>query len=294
MQPKSMMSSVRSRLSAPVKAAARTLAVTLMSLPLHAVAQPVDQWTFSLTPYLWLPSLDAKLRYGPPPPGGASANVEIDTGDILERLNFVLMLQGEARKDRWLIGSDFIYFDFGNEDSKVRSVDFNPGPGPINVSTTQLNAGTQTSLDAVVWTVFGGYNVVNQAGSTLDLIGGLRYANVDTRTNWNLTAAVTGPAGTQTFAGSGTVERSVDLWDGIIGAKGRVRFGNGQWFMPYYVDIGTGNSDLTWQGSLGVGYAFNWGDVLLSYRYLYYKEDDGKLVEKLTFDGFAFGVNFRF
>ena len=245
-------------------------------------------------PYLWLPSFDADLRYGPPPPGGASANVKLDTGNVLERLNFAFFLQGEARKNRWLIASDFIYFDSGNEESRVRSVDFNPGAGPINVSTTELNAGTRTALDAVVWTLVGGYNLVHDAGSTLDLIAGFRYAGIDTRTDWTLTAAVMGPAGTQTFARTGGVDRSVNLWDGIVGAKGRVRFGDGQWFMPYYVDVGTGDSDLTWQGTLGVGYAFRWGEAVLSYRYLYYKEDDGKLLEKLKVDGFGFGVNFRF
>jgi hypothetical protein len=34
--------------------------------------------------------------------------------------------------------------------------------------------------------------------------------------------------------------------------------------MPYYLDVGTGSSNWTWQALLGVGYAFDWGDVNLS------------------------------
>ena len=149
-----------------------------LSCPLHAAAQPTDQWRFSLTPYVWLPSFETKLRYGPPPPGGSSANVEVSTEDFLDKLNFAFLLAGEARKNRWLIATDFIYMDLGSESSDVRSVDFNPGPGPINIATTQLNAGTRTALDAVVWSLVGGYNLVQDAGNTLDAFAGFRYAGV--------------------------------------------------------------------------------------------------------------------
>ena len=50
--------------------------------PLAATAQaPTDRWTFSLQPYLWLPSVEAQLKYGPPPAGGSGANVSIETED---------------------------------------------------------------------------------------------------------------------------------------------------------------------------------------------------------------------
>jgi len=267
----------------------------LVAMPLHSAAQaPTDRWTFSLQPYLWLPSVEGDLRYGPPPPGGASANVKLSENDFLEALNFAFLLQGEARKGRWLIAGDFIYLDMGSENSEVRSVDFNPASGPVNIATAQLNAGTQTSLDAVVWTLVGGYNVVQDPAVTLDLIAGVRYAGIDTRTDWNLTAVVAGPVGAQTFARTASVERSADLWDAIVGARGRVRLGDGNWFMPYHIDVGAGDSDLTWQGVLGVGYAFKWGELALTYRYLYYEQGDDKLFQELNFSGFALGANFRF
>ena len=274
---------------------AAALIAALLFTPLHAAAQAAsDRWTFSLMPYLWLPSVDATLKYGPPPAGGSGANVEIDGEDILEALNFGLMLQAEARKGRWLIAGDLIYLDFGSQSSTVRSVDFNPGPGPVNIATTQLNAGTSSSLDATVFTLVGGYNMVNDAAATLDLIAGFRYIDVKVRTDYNLTAAVTGPAGTTTFARAGSIERSSDLFDGIVGARGRFRLGDSQWFVPYHVDIGAGSSELTWQGVAGVGYAFRWGEVVASYRYLYYDEGSDEFLQELSFGGPAIGVNFRF
>jgi hypothetical protein len=62
---------------------AAALAAALLA-PQHAPAQaPADKWTFSVMPYLWLPSLDGELRYGPPPAGGASANVSVDASTLL-------------------------------------------------------------------------------------------------------------------------------------------------------------------------------------------------------------------
>jgi len=69
---------------------------------------------------------------------------------------------------------------------------------------------------------------------------------------------------------------------------------NEHWYLPYYADIGTGDSDLTWQLFGGIGYMFNWGDIKLGYRYLKYDQDDDKLLQDFTFDGFLLGVGFRF
>jgi hypothetical protein len=44
----------------------------------------------------------------------------------------------------------------------------------------------------------------------------------------------------------------------------------------------------------GIGYAFEWGEVVLDYRYLSYSQDDGKLVEELSLGGGALGATFHF
>lgn len=77
--------------------------------------------------------------------------------------------------------------------------------------------------------------------------------------------------------------------------RGRARFGSDlRWFVPYYADIGTGNSDLTWQAIIGLGYSFGWGDVVAVWRYLDYDFESGKPMQSLTFNGVAVGVSFRF
>ena len=86
--------------------------------------------------------------------------------------------------------------------------------------------------------------------------------------NWSLTGTIGAlPPASRT----GAVESSLTNWDPIIGVRGRYAFGaKKSWFVPYYLDVGAGDSDLTWQGLAGLGYAFRWGEVTALYRYLYY------------------------
>jgi opacity protein-like surface antigen len=187
------------------------------------------------------------------------------------------MLMGQARKGRWLVATDVIYLDFGAADSTVRSIDFNPGPGAVNVSSTAVNAGTDTDIKGWVWTLVGGYAAVEGPRATLDVLAGFRYLDLEATTNWQLGATVTGPAGA-----------------GIVGAKGRVKLGDGNWFANYYADVGGSGSVFTWQGMAGVGYAFKWGEVVLDYRYLYYSQDGDRLIDNISFGGLALGANFKF
>jgi hypothetical protein len=257
-----------------------------------------DRWTFSVAPYLWLPSLEGTFNYGPPPPNGGTANVNVSESSILDALDFAFMINGEARKDRWLIATDFIYLDLSSVGSDVKSVDLNPGSGPINISTSTLNSGTQSSLKGTLWTLVGGYAAIQEPRGNLDLIGGFRYLGLDAKTDWQLTATVTGtgPAGnTVTFGRTGSVEKSASIWTAIVGAKGRVKLGESDWFVNYYADVGGGSDAFTWQGAGGIGWSYaKWGELLLDYRYLYYSQSGDKLIDSLTLKGFQLGFNFRF
>jgi len=86
--------------------------------------------------------------------------------------------------------------------------------------------------------------------------------------------------------------RNLTEWDGVHGVEGHVRLGEGRWFMPYNLDVGTGSSDWTWQALLGVGYAFDWGEVNLSIRNLSY-EFNGNNDADLRMTGPTLGATFR-
>lgn len=279
----------------------KSLAIASASLACLALPSVVNAqeaatgWQFSVMPYIWLPGLKADMKYGPPSGGSASANVSADDSDILSSLEMAFMIAGEARKGRWLVATDYMYLDLGNQDSKVKSVDFNPGNGPINVSTSQIGGSAESSFKGSIWSLVGGYAALNTPAANLDLIAGFRYMDLEAASNWNLNATVTLPNSSQTFSRSGGVRKSSSNTNFIVGAKGQVKLGQSNWFIPYYADVGGGSSTSTWQMATGVGYAFGWGDVRLDYRYLAYKENgDDKLLEKLELGGFALGANFRF
>lgn len=66
------------------------------------------------------------------------------------------------------------------------------------------------------------------------------------------------------------------------------------WYIPFYGDIGTGESDLTWQLFAGVGYKFEKFDVIVAYRYLDWEFDDSPIFDDLDINGPLAGIKFRF
>ncbi len=251
-----------------------------------------DQWNFSITPYLWLPNVDGTLKYSPPPGPGGSPEVEVGPVDYLENLKFAMMLTGEVRKKRWAVFTDIIYLDFQSEKSSVKAIDF--GLSTRNPISSNLDVGTQSSLKGGLWELAGSYTAVDGNIVSLDVLGGFRYFSVRASSDWRLTAAVSGPGGGQIFPASASISQGADLWDGIAGVRGQIRLGRSNWSLPYYLDIGTGSSEFTWQGMAGVAYGFRWGGVQLVYRHLYYDQKDDYLLQNMRFSGPALGITFRF
>jgi hypothetical protein len=243
------------------------------ALPVAAESSASDPWAFTVTPYLWLPTINGSLKYDRP----NLPEVETGPNDYLSNLDFALMISGEARKDRWSIFTDVIYLDFSGEKSRV---------GPVGAI---VDLGTQTSLSGGVWTLVGGYAAVQNPQATLDVIGGFRYLSLEASTDWTLS----GPIGALPSAGG--FSQKEDLWDAIVGVRGRVKLGeNSHWSMPYYADAGAGSSALTWQAMVGVAYSWNWGDVGLVYRHLSYDMEGDKLLQDVEFSGPALGAAFHF
>ena len=271
--------------------AAALAAATLLS-PLGAQAQTAadaDNWKFSLMPYLWLPTIKTNLNFGPVAASRLDSEISVAPNDWLRDLKMAALLAGEARYGNWLVGGDFVYMHLGDSTSKTRVN--NIGPGPVQI----LNTGTDTSLKTVIWSMVGGYSVVSGPAATVDLIAGFRYLWLEGSTDWNLNAAVTGPNGNSIILPrSGSVSKSQSVTTGIVGAKGRVKLGESNWFVPFYVDVGGGNSVTTWQAAAGIGYAYPWGDVRLDYRYMSFDQNGDKLIKDLDMGGVALGVNFVF
>jgi hypothetical protein len=271
-------------MSGMVLLALMTAAIFTVTAQAQSVA-PADTWKFSITPYLWLPTIDGTLKYNIPPGAGGSPSFEVGPNDY----QFAMMISGEVRKDRWSVFTDIIYLSFSSVTTGFKSVDF----GGSFVSSS-ANVSGDTSVRGAIWTLGAGYAVLPDRPVTLDVFGGFRYAGLEASTDWQLTVDINGPGAGQTFPRAGSTSQRMDLWDGIVGIRGHVLLGSSNWSIPYYLDAGAGSSIVTWQGLLGVAYSFKWGDVSLAYRYLYYDEGSDKLLQNMSFRGPALGVTFRF
>ena len=146
----------------------------------------------------------------------------------------------------------------------------------------------QTDLSTTLWTLAGAYTVIQKPEFNLDVLLGFRYLGLDTDLKWEFLQDSALPE--LDLVRAGKVSENKENWDAIIGVKGQILFGNTPWFMPYYLDIGTGDSDWTWQALLGIAYRFDWGNVNLSIRSLSYDFDRDDT--DLRFTGPALGVSF--
>jgi len=249
-------------------------AVLAMASATVGAAGSASDWQFAAMIYGWLPSVGGDLKYGlPPGTGGGSVSVSADT--IIDDLQFTFMGSFEARNGNWSAFTDVIYLDLDGEQSKSVTL-------PRGATRDLLDADMQ--LTGWVWTLAGGYTLWRNDRSYLDVLAGTRLLALDTDLK------LTGPG---PFQRQHKVSDSVDLWDGIVGATGRIALDD-RWFIPYYADIGAGSSEVTWQLAGGVGYSFGWGDVMLLYRRLQYDQSSDNLLQDVWFGGGMLGVNFRF
>jgi hypothetical protein len=264
-------------------AAAAVLGLALAAVaPARAAQDAYDgSWHFSLTPYLWAPSIEGSLNFTTGP--GGQPQVAVAPTDYLQYLNVPVMLAGEARKRNWAIFTDFVYVDFSGEKAVVKSV-----KGPLGLVQVPIDAGSQLGLRGTVWTLAGSYTVVRAASATLDVLGGFRNLTLKASLDWQFTGGI------GLLSASGSLSQTEHLWDAIIGVRGKVNLGTGSWYATYYLDVGTGSSAQTWQAVAGIGYALAWGDVLLAYRHLQYDAGDDKLIQQLRMGGPALGLSFRF
>jgi hypothetical protein len=240
-----------------------------------AGAQTEDAWQFNATIYLYLPSISGTTVF---PQSGSGSDVGVDASTIIDSLKSVFMGTLEARKGRWGGFTDVVYIDLGNSVSGSRGLTIGGVPLPVDVS-----ADATLGLYGTAWTTAGTYRAVMDPKSPVDLLAGARLLDITESLDWQLSGNF-GSIPTPDWAGS--QKANLNIWDAIVGVKGRYGFGaEKKWFIPYYFDVGTGESKLTWQAMTGIGYSFKWGDLMVAWRQLDYTMKPGSNIESLSFNG---------
>jgi hypothetical protein len=241
------------------------------------------KWRFAASIYAYLPSIRGDMAF-PSRSSDASINVNADT--LLSSLNFAFMGSFDAHNGRWGVFTDLLYLDVSGSKSQTR--DFQVGNVGLPASVT---GDLDFKLKGLVWTIAGEYQIASGREFNVDVLAGARLLDLKPRLSWSLSGNV---SSIPTAGRGGSHEINSENWDGIVGLKGRYVFGdNLQWYVPFYADVGAGDSDLTWQAAAGLGYAFNWGDVVAMWRYLDYNMKSGRAVSDINFNGPMIGVVFR-
>lgn len=246
------------------------ISTTAVAQAQNDYSESQNQWQFAGAIYLWGADIGGKTIGG--------SEVEVGFSDLFDNLEMAFMGAFAARKNNWSFLTDVIYLDLGVDTTTDLSIPV----GPIQVPVT-----TSTSLDLQAWVLHfaGGYEVYRAGNSRLDLIGGVRY--LDLGMDLFLELESLGPGQSR------TVSESLTAWNGIIGLKGQASLGE-RWFLPYYVDVGAGESELTWQATAGI--AFRAGrvwDLALVYRHLEWDLDSTRVLDDINFSGPTLGVIFR-
>lgn len=247
-----------------LKALSLSTALVGMSAGVLA-AQESDpgKWQWDAMIYFWAASIGGETVTG--------EDVDIGIDSLLKNFNMGAMGTLSAKKDKLSFFGDFIYLDVGNSQSINGNLIGNP-----------FKLKADLDVKGFISTFGVGYNVYETAETTIDVIGGGRYLQLDTDIKFSL-----GGGGSRRFSSSDSA------LDGIVGLRGQSQI-NDSWYVDYYADVGAGQSDLTWQVAAGFGYRFEKFDVAFGYRYIDWDLNDFAPFDNLNFHGPYLGAKFHF
>lgn len=246
--------------------------LTVAAVPVSAAESP--GWEFGVGLYAFLPTINGTLAYDIP---GVGDQIEIDTGEILENLSFTMMGGFDVKRGSWGVFADMIYL----KESKTESQQL-----PLERLDQVINLDASFELNS--WIVNFGidYQVSrSENGSTFWVLAGARYFNAET----DLEIKADGPLETDL-----KFDSSSTIWNLVFGFEGRIALGK-RWYIPYHLDLGTGDSYFTWQGLAGINYEWNWGGLALAYRYLDFDQGNSAApLREMSMNGPEIGVYVSF
>jgi hypothetical protein len=251
-----------------------------------AASEDVDmydgQWRAGITPYLWLPSVHGTANLNLPS-GSTTAAVEINPGSYLSDLQFGFMAAGQVRKGDFAFIYDLIFADLKGNNSRVRTLH-----GPDGHIELPFDANVNSRLDSSIVTLGGSYTMAHTDQGSIDVFAAAAITDIRASADWNLA----GPDGI--FQRSGSVGQTNTFTQGVFGVQGHVRLSDdGKWYMPYEVDGRVGSNSSGWNGIIGIGYRYSWGDVVVAFRNLYLSMNDDRLIKNTRLIGPAVGASFR-
>lgn len=172
-------------------------------------------------------------------PGGTEIDLGLD--DIIDSLQMIAEFTVGVQKGRWGLRSQVIYVDLAG--SPVRD-----------------------EIELKEWFVSPviSYRAYEGDKGFFEVVAGARYTWVDFSVKG--TSRKTGDSFEEEGSGS--------VWDALVGVNGAYKI-NEKWSIPYYGEVGAGDSDFISQGWAGFAYQINpCSELGLLFRVIYYDFGD--------------------
>jgi len=286
------------------------LAADLAPMPTKAIIAPapvLNPWTFSATPYGWVPSMNGSVTVK-----GRTADVNVDYSDLWNLVKrseipkdlAAFMASFEARNDRFSFFTDIVYLKVSLDASMERT----RGTDDFGLAVS-ASAGLQeqlfiAELAAAYQVAHWGSNATVDSGTALDVFGGGRLwwmqADASLALTGTLNIAGLTVSGGKAIAKSG----DVDWVDPLVGLRLRHQFAPGI-NLTVSGDVGGFDvgSKISWQALTALNYDFYksksvlWSGML-GYRALYvdYTQGSGRshFEYNMTMHGPILGLTARF
>lgn len=274
-----------------------------MPAPVVKAPPAPPAWTFSVTPYAWLPSINGSTTVR-----GRSIDIDATFIDLLHRKIpkelFGLMGTFEARKGPTSIWTDLVYMKVGASDSGSRVRSVHPNVGGTLAAAASVQFEMFIAEAAVAYELFQWRGSTPGTETSLDLYGGGRFWWQSAEASLALTAGLN--IGDLTMSGGRAVADSGDVtwFDPLVGLRLRHHF-SPTTELVLRGDVGGFGvgSDMSWQ-AMGL---LNWDfartqyalwSAVLGYRALYVDFEKGAGNTLYEYDmlthGPILGVSARF
>jgi hypothetical protein len=206
-------------------------------LPGRVFAQS-DKWQIDAAPlYLWASEIDGRIGVN-----SRSVPVFMDFGDAVDHLSGSFTFHLEARKNRFGFLTDISFVRLSTESTFTTPI------------LSRVVEGT-AEVDSTIFEVGGSYLVSPDAN--FSVIGGLRTYSLASKLEFE------GEAGTLT-----PVDESRTSADAFGGFTYRPKLSE-KWTFLSRADIGAGEANFTWSGTIGAAYRFRpWGGLMFGYHAL--------------------------
>ena len=224
------------------------------------------KWNFTIAPYVIFPFMNGSVTLA-----DQTADVNLNTGDILKRLRWFLMLYFEAKHPKFSIATDLLYINLGQGGQlpvSGRSADF---------KVQQLAAELVVFGQLAEWFELGGGGRVNfvQAGLTAPAGMILPAIDLDFRETW---------------------------FDPLVAVRFSVPFKDDHWHLGLRADFGgfTIGSTYAWQVYPYGGYNFDGingkrvFELVVAFRAIGMKYETGSGLNRFVYDLIIWGPQLGF